>query len=82
MTACARCKWATEFRESYFDGSPQAECRRRPPGEVSITGEHHVRSNENNGEGHREVRTHVATSWPRVKPDDWCGEFEPKEETK
>jgi hypothetical protein len=76
---CEQCKWATEFRERYGDyNGPKAECHRRPPGEVSITAEEHVSSNENNGRGHREVRTNLATSWPRVALYDWCGEFEAK----
>lgn len=77
---CWTCKWAAEFIGE--PGDMRADCHRRAPSEISITREHHVRSYENNGRGHREVGSMVITSWPSVKPGDWCGEYEPKEEAK
>lgn len=49
-------------KDCRFDDYMTDECRRRAPKiTITVNGKHKT----------------AATSWPKVKPTDWCGEFEP-----
>ena len=77
--ACKNCRFYAGFErdvqrtypfspyEEYVDHQVISECRRRGPAVVTIALEGYANP--------------VATRWPEVDADDWCGEFAAKEVT-
>lgn len=70
--SCKNCKYfKPDGTSKVFPG----ECRRRAPQVTSHSGEFYKSSYS----GEKETRSYNVTSWPRVEPDDDCGDFEVKE---
>ena len=64
---CATCRFFGRMLRK--DRMPTGECHRRSPDQNTATELVQI--------GIYRVSKPVATSWPPVWPDDWCGEYEP-----
>lgn len=69
--ACAQCRWSSPAKtESNVDVSPSAFgmiCRFGPPVYVGLS-----------YTAQTKIRSLSQFAFPRVREDDWCGQFEPK----
>lgn len=63
---CPTCRWAEEYSDTPNAAFRFAVCKRLPPTPV-----------RDNSSLHRMRR-----EWPEVNRDDWCGEHQPKKESK
>lgn len=66
--SCRRCCFWFKFTSTFPQGndSPTGQCRRYPPVIVTPFEMHDVLPAESG-------------FWPLTRPDDWCGEYQPRE---
>jgi len=77
MNADAKCANCRFFRKSEDKYDYRHSCRRTSPVPIAMVSSYFANGQLNAPM----IKTAVETHWPKIRVDDWCGEFQAKGET-